>query len=55
MKAFDIVFKYERGEYKLFDATVVPTKDNIEELQETLNVLDLGKLEKVVIENIKWK
>ena len=53
MKAFDIVIKCERGEYKLFDATVIPTKENLEELQETLIGLDLGKIQKVVIENFK--
>ncbi len=53
MKAFDIVVQCERGEYKLFEAKVIPAKKELEELQETLIALDLGKIERIVIENIK--
>ena len=53
MKAFDIIVQCERGEYKLSEAKVIPTKSNLEELQETLIGLDLGKIKRVVIENFK--
>ena len=53
MKAFDIVVQCERGEYKLFEAKVIPTKKDLEDLQETLIALDLGKIKRIVIENIK--
>lgn len=53
MKAFDIVIQCERGEYKLFEAKVIPTQKGLEDLQETLTLLDLGKIERIVIENIK--
>ena len=53
MKAFDIVIQCERGEYKLFEAKVIPTKKDLEDLQETLIALDLGKIKRIVIENIK--
>lgn len=53
METFDIVIQFECGEYKLIEAKVIPTKTELEELQEALIGLDLGKIEKVVIENIK--
>ena len=53
MKTFDIVVQCERGEYKAFEAKVIPTKEDLENLQETLRGLDLGEIQKVVIENFK--
>lgn len=53
MKAFDIIVQCERGENKLFEAKVIPTKKDLEDLQETLIALDLGKIKRIVIENIK--
>ena len=53
METFDIVIQCESGEYKLFEAKVIPTKTELEELQETLIGLDLGKIKRVVIENFK--
>lgn len=53
MEKFDIVIECEHGEYRLFEAMVIPTKTDLEELQETLMSFWLGKIQKVVIENIK--
>ena len=53
MEKFDIVIQCEQGEYKIFDAKVIPSKTELEELQETLQDFYLGKIQKVVIENIK--
>lgn len=53
MKAFDITIQCERGKYKLMEARVIPTKEKVEALQETLTLLDLGKIEKIIIDNFK--
>ena len=53
MKSFDITFYCEKGDWKLKECKILPSKQDIEDTIENLETLGLGKIDKIIIDNIK--
>ncbi len=53
MNKFNITFICQQGEWKLSECAKFPTKEDIEENIKCLAGIGLGKVQKIIIDNIK--